>query len=40
MTYTHENMIIVAPQLIITAEQLTEEKAKLDEVLTEVDRTL
>ncbi len=40
MTYTHENMIIVAPPLIITAEQLTEELAKLDEVLTEVDQML
>ncbi len=40
MPYTHENMIIVAPPLIITAEQLTEELAKLDEVLTEVDQML
>jgi taurine--2-oxoglutarate transaminase len=37
MTYTHENMILVAPPLIITAEQLTEELAKLDEVLGLVD---
>lgn len=40
MTYTHENIVIVAPPLIITAEQLTEELKKLDEVLTEVDATL
>ena len=40
MTYTHENVIIVAPALIITAEQLTEELQKLDEVLTEVDAAL
>ncbi|HNW86900.1 MAG TPA: aminotransferase class III-fold pyridoxal phosphate-dependent enzyme [Candidatus Limiplasma sp.] len=40
MTYTHENIIIVAPPLIITAEQLTEELQKLDEVLAEVDTTL
>jgi taurine--2-oxoglutarate transaminase len=33
MTYTHENMILVAPPLIITKEQLAEELAKLDEVL-------
>jgi taurine---2-oxoglutarate transaminase len=37
MTYTHENMIIIAPPLIITAEQITEELQKVDEVLTEVD---
>jgi taurine--2-oxoglutarate transaminase len=37
MTYTHENMIIVAPPLIITQEQLKEEMAKLDEVLGIVD---
>jgi len=37
MTYTHENIIIVAPPLIITREQLAEELAKLDEVLGLVD---
>jgi taurine--2-oxoglutarate transaminase len=37
MTYSHENMIIVAPPLIITGEQLIEEMIKMDEVLTEVD---
>ncbi len=37
MTYTHENMILVAPPLIITEEQLREELAKLDEVLGIVD---
>jgi taurine--2-oxoglutarate transaminase len=36
-TYTHENMILVAPPLIITGEQLAEELAKLDEVLGIVD---
>jgi len=40
MTYTHENVIIVAPPLIITAEQIEEELQKLDEVLSEVDTTL
>ena len=40
MTYTHENCIIVAPPLIITEAQLTEELLKLDEVLAEVDATL
>jgi taurine--2-oxoglutarate transaminase len=37
MTYSHENMIIVAPPLIITEAQLREELAKLDETLSEVD---
>jgi taurine--2-oxoglutarate transaminase len=37
MTYTHENMVLVAPPLIITKEQLAEELAKLDEVLDIVD---
>ncbi len=40
MTYTHENCILVAPPLIITVEQLTEELAKLDEVLAWVDASL
>ena len=38
MTYSHENMILVAPPLIITEEQLVEELAKLDEVLGIVDK--
>ena len=38
MTYTHENIIIVAPPLIITAEQVVEEMAKVDEVLAIVDK--
>lgn len=38
MTYTHENMIIIAPPLIITEEQLVQELAKLDEVLDIVDK--
>ncbi len=40
MTYSHENMILVAPPLIITSEQLKEELLKLDEVLGEVDHML
>ncbi|HPF87077.1 MAG TPA: aminotransferase class III-fold pyridoxal phosphate-dependent enzyme [Candidatus Limiplasma sp.] len=40
MTYTHENMILVMPPLIITKEQLLEELQKLDDVLTEVDASL
>ncbi|MDP4177893.1 MAG: aminotransferase class III-fold pyridoxal phosphate-dependent enzyme [Bacillota bacterium] len=38
MTYSHENMILVAPPLIITEEQLKEELVKLDEVLGIVDK--
>jgi taurine--2-oxoglutarate transaminase len=37
MTYTHENMIIIAPPLIITGEQLAGEMKALDEVLFLVD---
>lgn len=40
MTYSHENMVLVAPPLIITEEQLREELAKLDEVLGAADREL
>ena len=36
-TYSHENVIIVAPPLIITEAQLDEELAKLDDVLNIVD---
>ncbi len=37
MTYSHENMILVSPPLIITEDQVREEMAKLDQVLTEFD---
>ena len=40
MTYSHENMVLINPPLIITPDQLREELPKLDEVLTEVDATL
>ena len=40
MTFGHENMILVAPPLIITEEQLREELAKLNEVLGEVDKMI
>jgi len=36
-TYSHENMIIVAPPLIITEEELKEAIALLDDVLSVVD---
>ena len=39
MTYSHENMIFICPPLIITKEQIEEELAKLDEVLSVVDHT-
>lgn len=38
LTYSHENMVIIAPPLIITAEQIKEEMAKVKEVLAEVDK--
>lgn len=37
VTYSHENMIIVAPPLIITESQLTEAMAIMDEVLGVID---
>jgi taurine--2-oxoglutarate transaminase len=40
MTYSHENMILVAPPLIITGEQLGEEMRKMDEVLFLVDKQI
>ena len=40
MTYSHENMIIIAPPLIITAEQIKEELKKLDEVLYIADEII
>ena len=40
VTYSHENNIIVAPPLVITAEQIEEEMVKMDEVLGEVDSEL
>ena len=36
-TYSHENILIVAPPLIITEAELKEAMAILDQVLTEVD---
>lgn len=40
MTYSHENMIFVSPPLIITEEQIKEEMVKVDEVLSDVDKTI
>lgn len=40
LTYSHENMLMVAPPLIITKEQLETELAKMNEVLTMVDNTI
>ena len=36
-TYSHENMIVVAPPLIIAEEELREAMAILDRVLDSVD---
>lgn len=40
MTYSHENMVLICPPLIITKEQLLEEMKKVDEVLAIVDETM
>jgi taurine--2-oxoglutarate transaminase len=37
LTFGHENMILIAPPLIIEEHQLKEEMAKLDEVLGYAD---
>ena len=39
-TYSHENMFVVTPPLIITPEQLKEELAKVDKVLDSVDKMI
>lgn len=39
-TYTHENIIIVAPPLIIREDELRTAMTMLDEVLTEVDKMI
>ena len=39
-TYSHENMIIIAPPLIITEEQLREQMAIMDKVLDSVDKMI
>lgn len=40
MTYSHENMILVAPPLIITETQLRESMIIMDDVLGEVDHMI
>jgi len=37
MTYSHENVLIIAPPLTITEEQLKEEMKKMEEVLSLID---
>lgn len=37
MTYSHENMILICPPLIITPEQIREEMKKVDEVISEIN---
>ena len=39
-TYSHENMIFVCPPLIITEDELKEQLAILDEVLSETDKEI
>ncbi len=39
-TYTHENMIIVAPPLIITEDEVKENMAIMDKVLDSVDKMI
>ena len=39
-TYSHENMIIVAPPLIITEEELREAMGILDRVMDSVDNMI
>lgn len=39
-TYSHENMVIVAPPLIITEEELKEAMAIMDKVLDSVDKMI
>jgi len=36
MTYTHENIVLIAPPLIITSGQIEEELAKMDAALSEL----
>lgn len=40
VTYSHENVLIVAPPLIITEEELKEAMSIMDEVLVEVDKMI
>ena len=40
LCYSHENMLLIAPPLIITGGQVKEELAKVDEALLEVDAKL
>jgi taurine---2-oxoglutarate transaminase len=39
-TYSHENILIVAPPLVITEEELREALAILDRVLDSVDNMI
>lgn len=37
MTYSHENMILICPPLIITPDQIREEMKKVQEVISEIN---
>lgn len=39
-TYTHENMIIIAPPLIITEDELKEQLSVMDNILNSVDKMI
>jgi len=39
-TYPHESVLIVAPPLIITEEQLKEQMKTMDKVLDSVDKMI
>ena len=39
-TYSHENMFVICPPLIITAEEMAEQLAIVDKVLDSVDKMI
>ena len=39
-TYSHENMVVIAPPLIITSEELTEAMKIFDKVMSVVDKMI
>ncbi len=40
LCYSHENMILISPPLIITSDQVKEEMEKVDEIMYDVDKSL
>ena len=39
-TYSHENMVVICPPLIITEDELTQQLAIMDKVLDSVDKMI